>query len=103
MSTMNLVQTNGSSALVNPPVWLRASVQEFFTTFNWDDSPPEVQELKLNAMEEGTPLSMTLSVSQFFGAVAWDGAAIAAPPLSDSPTVLTDAKDFTLDDFSDLF
>ena len=112
MSTTTLPSTNGSTPHVsNPHVsnteWLQLTTQQFFSRFNWDDNPPEVQQLRQATATGSTdPLSMTLTVSQFFGAINWDGAAIAQIP-STSPTLpdthLSSDKLFTLDDFSDLF
>lgn len=106
MSSMVLMPTNGSSS--HAKSWMQQSVQQFFSGFNWEDHPPEIQNLRATAGQRGDePLSLILTVSQFFGAVNWEGGAIAALPshsieqaASASPTGI-DA--FTLDDFSDLF
>lgn len=106
MSTMTLPQTNGAAAYAPAPVWLQSSVQTFFTGFNWEDQPPEVQELRMTATIEGStePLSLTLSVSQFFATVNWEGTQIAeVPTFEDFMTEESAADDFTLDSFSDLF
>jgi len=95
------------SSSAPPSSWKRQSVQQFFTAFNWDDHPPEVQELKITAAQQGGyhPLSLALKVKDFFGAFNWDDSAIAATPKP--PEVLpsnSNADDaFTLDNFSDLF
>ncbi len=87
--------------------WLQLSTQQFFSRFNWDDNPPEVQQLRQNTVAGSTaPLSMTLSVSQFFGAINWEGEAIAQAhhAVQASPDAgLSGADSFTLDTFSDLF
>ncbi len=87
--------------------WLQLSTQQFFSRFNWDNNPPEVQQLRQNTVAGSTaPLSMTLSVSQFFGAINWEGEAIAQahPAVQASPDAgLSGADSFTLDIFSDLF
>ncbi|HEY9641873.1 MAG TPA: hypothetical protein V6C57_15405 [Coleofasciculaceae cyanobacterium] len=105
---MALNSTNGSHNGSKPPLphWKQQSVQTFFSTFNWDDHSPKVQELKLTAFQQPSdqPLSLTLKVSEFFGTVNWDGNAIANPLnfLEEFPT--ESASDaFTLEDFSDLF
>jgi hypothetical protein len=116
-STMVLNSTNGhklrsSEALFEPLAdssvsWKRQSVQQFFTAFNWDDHPPEVQELKITAAQQGIHqyLSLALKVKDFFSAFNWDDSTIAVAPKS--PEVLPgkgQAEDgFTLDNFSDLF
>lgn len=103
MMTMTLPETNGSSAAISPKPWLQWSVQKFFSTFNWEDNPPEVQELKRTSQDGDSPLSLTLSVCQFFASVNWEGATIAAPtpmPPVSAPTAKTE---LTLDDFSNLF
>lgn len=105
MSPTAVASPNGTAAVAESQKWLQSSVRNFFTNFNWENHPPEVQELKVSALQgSDVPLSLTLSVSQFLGAIAWDGASVAAPaqpeaPASESPS----AKDFTLDDFSSLF
>jgi hypothetical protein len=105
MSTMVLNRTNGSKPHASP-AWKQQSVQQFFTAFNWDDHPPEIQELKLTVAQQPSnqALSMTLKVSQFFAAVNWDGNAIAATPTYGDIPPETPANDgLTLEDFSDLF
>lgn len=103
MSTMTLPHRNGSSAYSASEVWIQSSVQTFFSGFNWEDNPPEVHEVKQAAVLHSTePLSLTLSVSQFFAAVNWDGTAIAAAtPQPAAPAQKPD--DLTLDDFFNLF
>lgn len=85
--------------------WLQLSTQTFFSRFNWDDNPPEVQQLRQNAAAGSTaPLSMTLTVSQFFGAIDWDGEAIAqSAALTALDDDLSGNDIFTLDEFSNLF
>lgn len=116
-STMVLNSTNGhkprspesAPASVSTTSWKRQSVQQFFTAFNWDNHPPEVQELKISAAQQGVyqPLSLALKVKDFFTAFNWDDSAIAAAPKS--PETLPNSgngkadDDFTLDNFSDLF
>lgn len=98
---------NGTARSLQSQSWLQASVKEFFTAFNWDDQPLEVQEIKLQALTNGDePLSLTLTVGQFFGAFPWDGTEMAAPlstadPLMRETPLAQDS--LTLDDFSDLF
>lgn len=101
MMTMTLPKTNGSSATASLDPWLQWSVQKFFSTVNWEDNPPEVQEIK--RQDQDAPLRLTLSVCQFFASVNWEGTTIAAPTLI-QPTSSPAAKnDLTLDDFSNLF
>lgn len=109
-----LTPTNGSKPHVDTPTWLQKTVQQFFNGFNWEDQPPEVQELRA-ASQSGSaePLSLKLTVSQFFDSINWDGnRAIAAPPSTDLmftedvsaiDTPSSDDDGFTLDDFSGLF
>jgi hypothetical protein len=112
MSTA-LAQTNGSKAHAETSPWLQQSVRQFFGGINWEDQPPEIQELR-TAVQAGNaePLSLKLTVNQFFGAINWEGVdAIAAPPEPEftsmediSAIKLNDDDDgFTLDDFSGLF
>lgn len=119
MIVRTLLATNGSTSQSSQsstasPVsqssdsdWLQLSTQHFFSRFNWDDNPPEVQQLRQNTVAGSTaPLSMTLSVSQFFGAINWEGEAIAQAhhaPQASLDDGLSGANSFTLDTFSDLF
>lgn len=99
-----LAQTNGAAS---PQAWLKQTVQQFFSSVNWDDQPPEIQHLRLaNAQAEPQSLSRFLTVSQFFNSFNWVGdssVSTASPsqflvePVADTNNV------FTLDDFSDLF
>jgi hypothetical protein len=104
MSSLTLNSTNGVKPHSQP--WLTLSVQKFFSAINWDDNPPELQEMKLTASQtEGAPLSLILTVHQFFSSVNWEGAAIASvPTVPEAPASSAPSVDkFTLDDFSDLF
>ncbi|UBF26574.1 hypothetical protein K9N68_00740 [Kovacikia minuta CCNUW1] len=105
MSSIAFAPTNGSKPYAKPESWLQSTVQQFFTALNWEDSPPEVQEVKISAAQLGNagPLSLSLSVSQFFSALNWEGTAIAAPIPQEQPTLQPAPDNFTLDAFSDLF
>lgn len=114
MTTMTLPQRNGSHPVIPDrapaPAWLRQSVQQVFSSMNWDDHPPEIHELKTAASEtiaqggQAEPLSLTMKVNQFFATFNWDGAAIALPtPPANSVEQTSPGDAFTLDDFSDLF
>lgn len=114
MSPLTLSHTNGSQ--ISPSMdarsgdnqsnhaWLQSSVTEFFSAINWDDKPPEVYAATLPSRDAAAEsLSLEMSVTRFFGSFNWDGIAIAAP----APTLPTPEakpkKNFTLDEFSDLF
>ena len=109
MITITPTNSNGRAAATES--WLALSVREFFTTVNWENKPPEVQQLSQELVisaRQGTasPLSLNLTVSQFFGAIPWDGAAIASLPVQTDDILLSDptnGSDFTLEGFSDLF
>lgn len=105
MTTLTLPTMNGSSAVVPAPTWLQSSVQKFFSGVNWEDHPPEIQEIKLSSGENSAAeLSLTLSVDQFFSAINWEDVAIAAPVLQTQSAPAADAIDeLTLEDFSSLF
>jgi hypothetical protein len=110
MTSMVLPHTNGSTSGSTAShadsidnVWLRQTVRQFFGNFNWNDNPPEVEELRQTTSNGQQPLSMTLTVKQFFSAIDWDGNAIAAIPPTEQPPTLNPADAFTLEDFSDLF
>lgn len=96
-----IASANGS-AHTHSHNWLQSSVQEFFSTLNWEDLPPNIQQIgEVTFQYSDAPLSLDLSVSRFLAAINWEGAAIAAPV--NAPTPSTSADSFTLDDFSDLF
>jgi hypothetical protein len=82
-------------------------VQTFFSEFNWEDTPPDIQAIKQAFSVEGNsgPLSFALSVSQFFAAINWDGSEIAAPIPVEPSSLAQYAvnNDLTLDQFSSLF
>lgn len=107
MSTMTLPQTNGSTAYHPSQNWLQFSVQKFFMGINWDDSPPAVQAAKIASSEPDNigPLSLTMTVNQFFHALNWEGQEIAAAvPQEPSFSLPTQPpNEITLDDFSNLF
>lgn len=106
---MNMLSTtasrNGAVATPADREWLTLTVQQFFSTVNWDDQPLAVQEIKRTSMQTGGPLSLTLTVSQFMSAIPWDGQAIAAPVPLAEPAPMTESKglELTVDDFSSLF
>jgi hypothetical protein len=102
MSGTALVQPNGSLPQANS--WKQQSVQQFLGGFNWEDYPPEIRELKAVAAESGDrPLSLALTVSQFFGSIDWDGNAdLFFGHFTDS-SLAADADSLTLDDFAALF
>lgn len=99
---ITLPPPESQSSASNP--WLQQSVQVFFSAINWEDHPPEVQEIKRTSLHDSTAsLSLSLSVCQFFAAIDWDDVAIAAPTtVAESPASPL-ANTLTLDDFSDLF
>jgi len=109
MSSATLVATNGSTPSIPMDAWLQTSARKFFSSFNWDDNPPEIHEVKQKAVENPSTdsLGLDLSVGQFFATVNWDDKAVM--PQTQTPDnllaqLLEDpAKDFTLDEFSDLF
>jgi hypothetical protein len=102
MSGTALVQPNASLPQTNS--WKQQSVQQFFGRFNWEDHPPEIRELKATAAESGDrPLSLVLTVNQFFGSIDWDGNTdLFSGHFTDS-SLAADADSFTLDDFAALF
>lgn len=100
MNSPNLLVATASSPL-SSQAWLQSSVQKFFSDFNWEDIPPEVQGVKL-ALPSGDALPLTLSVNQFFAAINWEDASIAAPTQK-QPTELLQSDELTLEDFFSLF
>jgi len=103
MMTLTPPQKNGSTPRATPETWLQSSVQSFFSGINWENNSPEVQEIR-TAASENAAVGLTLSVCQFFAAVNWDDAAIAAPVATkQAPIASPKPNDLTLDDFSSLF
>ncbi len=102
MSTLTLPQTNGAKARATSELWQRESVKSFFTGFNWENHPADLQEIKLSLSENNnTPLTLKMSVCQFFATINWDDTTIAAP--SPAPSTQAAPDSLTLDDFSGLF
>ncbi|WNZ22811.1 hypothetical protein HJG54_08050 [Leptolyngbya sp. NK1-12] len=104
MNQAALLQTNGAAAH-SPQAWLKQTVQQFFGSINWEDQPPEIQHLRLvNAQTDPQPLSLFLTVDQFFSAFNWagDGTRPTPQPLIE-PMPNSESNGFTLEDFSDLF
>ncbi len=114
MNMMTLPRMNGSSKGMQH-IWLRSSVENFFSTINWEDRPlevaPEVSASDTELSDQpvvsngATPLSMTLNVGQFFELFPWEGQRIIAAPVAVEAPVTDEAAvdEITLDDFSDLF
>jgi hypothetical protein len=109
-----LAPTDRSKPHMEKSAWLQQTVQQFFSGFNWEDHPPEVQELRAASQaDDAEPLSLTLTVSQFFGTINWEGNHAIATPTHSELTFIENLSaiavpnsnddDFTLDDFSDLF
>lgn len=117
MNMMTVPHTNGSAKGMQQR-WLTSTVEEFFSSVNWDDRPLEVvtptllfDDTTLNSEPSASAatisLSLTMSVSEFFDAFPWEGQPIIAAPIPvqetspDDPP--EDVNDVTLEDFSDLF
>jgi len=94
--------------------WQRLSVRDFFSQINWEHDPEPVQQFKQASKQTGLDttgntenLSLTLSVSQFFGSIDWEGQGAIAPsaPRPPEPEMAsTEAEnEVTLEDFSSLF
>ena len=107
MNQLTAMPKNGRSEERTSSHWWQASVQDFFSSINWEMHPVEVQEFKQAQLQGSTkPLSLTLSVAQFFSCMAWDGQPVVAPDFADSQNLeipREETDDLTLDDFSDLF
>lgn len=71
-------QTTPAMAQSSLEVWKQQTVGDFFARCNWEN-------LEIPAVEAAVPgqavtLDYSLSVGQFFGAIAWDAKAAAAMP-----------------------
>lgn len=82
--------------------WLKQTVQQFFNGINWDNHPPEIQQLR-SVQGDAQLLSLLLTVNQFFSAVNWDDSSVASPLPLPAPAADAEADTFTLEDLSDLF
>ena len=86
--------------------WLKQSVQDFFTNFNWLGSPVTVHAPIENGHAPQPRLNLTLTVAEFFQAVNWDGIPQVGviPPTNNSPiSSETSDLDVTIDDLMGLF
>jgi len=122
MSRLTL-SMNGK-ALAQDNAWINLTVREFFKTVNWEDKPPEVYELTQDLTQDLSrtaaqgsyqPLSLTLTVRQFFDAFPWDGLSLSGSEvndldlfaeslnLGDDDPAPGSIDDMTLGGFSDLF
>ncbi|MBF2074432.1 MAG: hypothetical protein IGS50_11820 [Synechococcales cyanobacterium C42_A2020_086] len=107
MTRARTVSTTTAAPTQDPSLWLRQSVEQFFSHCNWDNHPPDLQAWQQSAgLGNPEPLSLLLTVQQFLSAVNWEGTQIAAP-LPVAPNVNApadqDTDALTLDDFSGLF
>jgi hypothetical protein len=111
---MTAPHRNGSAKGMQT-LWLRSSVQEFFSSVNWENRPLQVVEpedlfsshhestaSQAQSERQSSGLDMTLSVSQFFDVFPWDGKPAIAEPIALSNLSLEDEEpeeEITLDDF----
>lgn len=109
MSSATLPYTNGSKPHAPMDSWLQISTRKFFSSINWDDNPPEIQEIKQQVADSPPTVEAgpDLTVAQFFATVNWDDEAVV-PSSSTGDTFLSELleeplSNFTLDNFSDLF
>ncbi|MGB3517992.1 MAG: hypothetical protein WBA43_16165 [Elainellaceae cyanobacterium] len=114
---MTLVQRNGAAKGMQASSWLQQSVQQFFQDVNWDGrvlAPPPIEDdigdmtslFPADAPTVSSSFSFTMTVSNYFAAIPWDGVPmIAAPILTDTPTeaAAPEEKSVTLDDFFSSF
>lgn len=113
---MTLVQRNGAAKGMEASSWLQQSVQQFFQDVNWDGrvlAPPPVEDdLEITALfpadapPVSSSLSFTMTVSNYFAAIPWDGVPmIGAPIVTDTPTdaAAPEEKSVTLDDLFSSF
>lgn len=112
MNSMTLSYSNGHAPASNAASgsdasqhWLEKSTRHFFSEINWDNQSQEVQQLRQAWVQDNAePLSLTLSVHQFFAAIPWDGVAVfQLEPPSEPLFAAPESNSLTLEDFSDLF
>ncbi len=100
--------TSASTVLSPDQNWKRASVREFFCQINWEHDPEPIQKVKQASLAgRSEPLSLTLTVSQFFTCIDWDGQGTIAPsaslPVEEILGTQALEEEVTLEDFSSLF
>ncbi|GAB4376106.1 MAG: hypothetical protein Kow00121_22700 [Elainellaceae cyanobacterium] len=102
---ISIAPPNGNGSHLHQSIWRQRTVQQFFTSVNWEDHSPEIQELRQSSSNGHRSLSLDLKVSQFFNAIDWEGSTIATVPhYQESAAAQGSGADaFTLEDFSDLF
>lgn len=86
--------------------WLRQSVQDFFTNFNWSGSPVTVHTQVENDHAPQSSLNLTLTVAEFFQAMNWEGIPqVGVVPSANSSSVSTETSDLdvTIEDLMGLF
>ena len=114
MNMMTTLHQNGSASGMHS-LWLRSSVQDFFSAVNWENRPLQVvepQEQLSDSQEAIAPngsddigligLDMKMSVRTFFDTFPWDGKPAIAEPIVLSDLSLEEAdreEGITLDDF----
>ncbi len=104
MNTATLSNGHGTNT---PQPWLKESVRAFFEGVAWTGQSLSVAGSG-SARDTGAPATslMTMTVTQFFDTVAWDGQpTIGVPiaPVEVQPDPGPAEDSLTLDGFSDLF
>lgn len=106
MTTVTLGQHQHMEISSQP--WLQQSVRQCFAGYNWEGRSHPVQAAP--AANQATsrltvPLSLQLSVHQFFSQFPWEGTPEIAAPMSPLgvQTPVEEADDLTLNAFADLF
>lgn len=107
MNQLTALLENGKSEAQISANWLQTSVQDFFSSINWEMAPVEVQQFKRESLQASPELtSLTLSVARFFSCIPWEGQPVIAPSFAESENLeieQEESEDLTLDDFSSLF
>lgn len=105
MNVTNATLSNGHEGMAPHP-WLKESVRAFFEGVAWTGQARPVAGPG-GASPSGSSTSlMTMTVTQFFDTVAWDGQpTIGVPiaPVEAQPDPGPKEDSLTLDGFSDLF
>lgn len=86
--------------------WLKQSVQDFFTNFNWSGSPASVHQVVENGHAPPPSLNLTLTVAEFFQAMNWEGIPqVGVVPTANNAPIASETSDLdvTIEDLMGLF
>ena len=105
MTSANSTFGNGHGALSAQP-WLKESVRAFFEGVAWTGQSRPSTRASSTGLGHASGSMMTMTVSQFFDTIAWEGQpniGVPIAPVEAHPEPEPAEDSLTLDGFSDLF